>query len=221
MKRFRVWDLPLRLFHWSLALLLLLQWGIAEWEWLGMQWHLRLGYALLALLAFRLLWGVAGSENARFAHFLRGPRAVYAHARTLVQRVPAHSIGHNPLGGWSVVAMLAGVAVQLVSGLYSSDEIMHEGPLAARASARMVEFMTDVHEANKWVLLGLVALHLAAVAWHVLVKREDLVSAMLSGRKALPADPGLRFAAGWRALVLFALSAAAVTALVMWAQGRL
>jgi len=215
--RYRVWDLPIRLFHWSLALLVLLQFGIAEWQWLDMQWHVRLGYALLALLAFRVLWGCFGSDSARFSRFLFGPRAVLAYARTALQRTPAHAAGHNPLGGWSVLAMLACLAVQVISGLYTSDEIMTEGPLAARASADWVELMGDVHEANQYVLLGLIALHLAAIAWHALGRREALLSAMLTGRKALPTDPGLRFAGTWRALVLLLTSAGATWALVAWA----
>lgn len=217
MNRYRVWDLPVRLFHWSLVLLVLLQFGIAEWQWLDMQWHVRIGYAMLALLGFRLLWGCFGSDSARFGRFLRGPRAVLAYARTALQRTPAHAAGHNPLGGWSVVAMLACLAVQVISGLYASDEIMTEGPLAARASADWVEFMGDVHAVNQYVLLGLIALHLAAIAWHALGRREALLGAMVTGRKALPADPGLRFAGAWRALVLLLVSAGATWALVYWA----
>ena len=221
MNRYRVWDLPVRLFHWSLVLLVLLQFGIAEWQWLDMQWHVRIGYAMLALLGFRLLWGCFGSDSARFGRFLRGPRAVRAYARTALQRTPAHAAGHNPLGGWSVLAMLACLAVQVISGLYTSDEIMTEGPLAAHASADWVEFMGDVHEVNKNVLLALIGLHLAAIAWHALGKREDLVSAMFSGRRRLPHDPGLRFAGVGRALGLLAICAGLVAALVYWAQGRL
>lgn len=221
MNRHKVWDLPVRAFHWSLALLVLLQWGTAEWEWLDMQWHARFGYAVLALLGFRLLWGFAGSTNARFVNFLRGPRKVLAYARTALRREPDHAAGHNPLGGWSVLALLACLAVQVVSGLFTSDDILAEGPLVARASADWVEFMGDVHEVNKNVLLALIGLHLAAIAWHALGKREDLVSAMFSGRRRLPHDPGLRFAGVGRALGLLAICAGLVAALVYWAQGRL
>jgi cytochrome b len=217
--RYKVWDLPLRAFHWSLVLLVLLQWGTAQWEWLDMQWHTRFGYALLALLGFRLLWGFVGSDSARFANFLRGPRAVLAYARTAVRRSRWPGVGHNPLGAWSVVALLACLTLQAVSGLYTSDEILAEGPLVAHASSGWVEFMSDVHGINKNVLLGLIALHLAAVAWHALGKREELVSAMFSGRRRLPRDPGLRFAGVGRALVLLVVCAGLVVALVYWAQG--
>lgn len=220
MTRYKVWDLPLRAFHWSLVLLVLLQWGTAQWEWLDMQWHARFGYALLALLGFRLLWGFVGSDSARFANFLRGPRAVLAHARTALQRRPEDAAGHNPLGGWSVVALLACLLVQAVSGLYTSDEILAQGPLVARAGSDWVDFMGDVHEINKNVLLGLIGLHLAAIAWHALGKREELVSAMFSGRRRLPRDPGLRFAGVGRALVLLVVCAGLVVALVYWAQGQ-
>lgn len=220
MNRYKVWDLPVRLFHWSVVLLVLLQWGTAEWEWLDMQWHTRFGYALLALLGFRLLWGFVGSDNARFANFLRGPRAVLAYARTALQRTPEHGAGHNPMGAWSVVALLACLVVQVVSGLYTSEDILAEGPLVAHASSDWVDFMGDVHETNKNVLLVLIGLHLAAIGWHALGKREDLVSAMFSGRKRLPEDPELRFAGVGRALVLLVVCAASVAALVYWAQGQ-
>src|SRR6185312_12815507 len=104
-----VWDLPTRLFHWALAILILLQYGTAEWHWLSMRWHVWLGYATLALLLFRVFWGFAGSQTARFADFVRGPRRVFVYMRELLAARATfdagHNPGHNPMGGWSVLAM--------------------------------------------------------------------------------------------------------------------
>ncbi|HET7843789.1 MAG TPA: cytochrome b/b6 domain-containing protein [Xanthomonadales bacterium] len=216
-QKFLLWDVPTRLFHWSLALLILLQWGTAEWHWLDMDWHFRFGYATLALLLFRLLWGFLGSDSARFSGFLRGPGAVFAYLRTLHRREPEFLAGHNPVGGWSVVALLACVAVQAVTGLFSGeeDEALY-GPLAGWLGDDAIDAITDVHEANKNVLLALIVVHVLGVLWHLFVKRENLVRAMLGGRATLREDPKLRFAGLWLAIVLAILCGFAVWALVAY-----
>lgn len=214
LREYRLWDLPTRLFHWSLVLLVLLQWLTGEYELLPMRWHYLGGYAILALLLFRLLWGFLGSQSSRFASFVRGPLAVLRYARTIHHRAPENLAGHNPLGGWSVLALLACLLLQVVTGLFASDDVLVAGPFAASVSEDVSEFFTEVHEYNKIVLLALIGAHVLAVLWHLLGKRENLLAAMLTGRRALPEDPALRFAGVFRALVLFALSVAAVWALV-------
>lgn len=216
--RYLLWDLPTRLFHWLLALLILLQWGTAEWHWLDMKWHFWFGYATLALLLFRLLWGVLGSDSARFSRFVRGPGAVFAYLRTLHRREPEFLAGHNPLGGWSVLALLACVAIQAVTGLFSGeeDEALY-GPLAGWLGDSTIHTITEVHEFNKNVLLALIVVHVLGVFWHLFVKRENLIGAMLGGRARLREDPKLNFAGLGLAVVLAGSCAAAVWALVTFA----
>jgi len=216
-RKFLLWDLPTRVFHWLLALLILLQWGTGEWHWLDMRWHFYGGYAILALLLFRLCWGFVGSDSARFSRFLRGPSAVLGYLRTLLRREPEYLAGHNPVGGWSVLALLACIAVQSVTGLFSgdADEALY-GPLAGWLGDHAIDTITDVHEATKNVLLALIVVHVAGVLWHLFVKRENLVAAMLGGRAPLREDPRLRFRGLWLAVVLAGMCAGAVWALVTY-----
>lgn len=212
----RVWDLPTRVFHWALVALVLAQWCSAEWNLLSMDWHFRFGYALLALVLFRIAWGFVGSDSARFSHFLAGPSRIGDYAPTLAARTPSAHAGHNPLGGWAVVAMLCVLLAQSVTGLFATDDISLFGPLAERVSADVAETMTEVHESLTDVIVILVGLHLAAVAWYALWKRDRLVAAMVSGRKALAADPHLRFAGLGRAALVMAVCGGVVWAIVVF-----
>ena len=211
---YRVWDLPVRLTHWLLVVLIALQYASGQFELFGMEWHMRLGQVTLALLVFRVLWGFFGSDNARFAHFLRGPGAVWRHAATLFRREPGSYPGHNPLGGWSIVLMFAVLLAQAVTGLFSSDDLGNAGPFADRVSEHTARLLTRWHKKGKDVLLILIALHLAGVGWHAWFKREALIRPMLSGRRALAADPALRFAGLGLAAFLALLSGALVWAAV-------
>jgi cytochrome b len=197
-----VWDLPLRIFHWGLALLVVAQVTTASIGGNAMQYHAWGGYAILALVAFRILWGFLGGTHARFSDFVRGPRAVLAY----LKGGPAGA-GHNPLGGWSVMAMLASLATQAVTGLFASDDIMMDGPLAKHVSGRTVEIATAIHDANGWLLVGLACLHVAAILFYLIVKKRNLTAAMVVGGRsdAQGAHGGLA-----RAAVLLAASAAAV-----------
>lgn len=208
--RVRIWDLPTRLFHWAFAVLVIVAWLTGEFagsDW--RHWHMRFGYAALALLTFRLLWGFAGSRYARFAGFPLSLRAAF---RPMQPR--ANGAGHSPLGALSVYALLASVAVQVVTGMMSSDDY-NEGPWLQFVSERTASLMGTVHAVNQWVLLALVALHLAAIAWYSL-RGKPLVRAMLTGDRsdvagAPAAEDGLPVR--MRALVL-ALLAVALTAVV-------
>lgn len=195
MVRIRVWDLPLRLFHWSLALVLTgsLVTGLFGSE-LGLwaaQWHKLFGYTVLSLLLFRLLWGFAGGTYSRFSSFLRGPRAASDYlAELLGKRTPQTRLGHNPLGGWSVLAMLVSALVQAMTGLFLSDEDLGlEGPLSKFVSSAMADRLGTVHETNFVLLLFLIALHLCAIAFYRFAKGENLVKPMITGVKELPAAP--------------------------------
>lgn len=213
----RVWDLPTRAFHWTLALLIALQYATGEFHFLDMRWHFWLGYATLALIAFRVLWGFFGSQTSRFGDFVHGPRAVFAYVREQFSANPQAHIGHNALGGWSVLALLAGVAVQAVSGLFASDGIDTDGPLVAHVSDASVKLMTRVHAWTQDILLILIGLHIVAVLLYWLLKHDDLITPMLSGRKRVAQVRDLRFVSAWLALALLAICAMLVAALVWWA----
>jgi cytochrome b len=212
----RVWDLPTRLFHWALTTLIVMQYATGAYHLLDMRWHYWFGYATLALLAFRLLWGFVGSQTSRFADFLRGPDAVLRHVRAYLHQNTQSGIGHNPLGGWSVLAMLGCVLVQAISGLFASDEISEQGAFAEHVSAHTMRLMTWLHDWNQNLLLLLIALHVVAVLLHLLLKHDNLIVPMFSGRKSLPDAPGLHFVSNGRALLLLVVCAAAVAALVWY-----
>lgn len=215
----RVWDLPTRLFHWALVLLVTASLVTGEFDSIlgatTLEWHKRSGLAILALLAFRLLWGFAGGTHARFASFLRGPRNVIGYAKGLLAgREQAEGAGHNPLGGWSVIAMLSALAVQVSTGLFLVDEDYgFEGPLARYASSAVADFLAEVHEVNYGVIGTLVALHLAAIAWYTVVKRQDLVRAMVTGVRRLA--PGTEDSRGGGLATAAAIAIAAGAA--VWA----
>lgn len=181
----RIWDLPTRLFHWALAICVLglIITGNVGGSW--MNWHLRFGYAVLTLLLFRVVWGFAGGHWSRFGAFLYGPGAVLRYLRG--QSRPHERAGHNPLGALSVFGLLTVLAVQVGTGLVSDDEIAFFGPLVGLVSSSTVSAATGYHkEVGKLLVLALVVLHLAAIAFYRLVKGERLVGPMLHGDKRLP-----------------------------------
>lgn len=183
MNKIYVWDLPTRLFHWSLVALVAFQWLSGEMEDELMELHLLGGYAILALVAFRLLWGVAGGPYARFGNFLRGVGPTLEYARALRANNAPRYLGHNPLGGWMIVALLAMLALQGVTGLFASDDVMTAGPLHHLVSDQVGEVLTELHEGSFNVLMTLVVLHVASILAHRLFKGENLVKPMLTGYK--------------------------------------
>lgn len=207
----RVWDLPTRLFHWSLAATTLALVVTAKLGGNAMEWHLRLGYAMLALLAFRLVWGLVGGHWSRFASFLYSPRRLWRYLRGRGDEA-RDGVGHSPLGALSVFALLATLLAQVGSGLMSDDEIAFFGPLTRFVPGDWVGLATWYHkDVGQYLLYGLVALHLLAILFYVLVRRRALVRAMLHGDKQLPRHtPASRDdgASRTRAAVVAALSAA-------------
>ncbi len=187
----RIWDLPTRVFHWSLALsvggALVTGWVGGNW----MVWHGRLGVLIAGLLAFRLAWGVLGSTYVRFGQVLHLPRSLPAYLRG-----EWHGGGHNPLGWLSVLAMLAALGFQVASGLVANDDIAFTGPLYRLVDSDTSASLTSLHRQGLWLVVALVVLHLAALLFYRLVHGENLVEAMLHGKRRVPADKPVKPASG-------------------------
>lgn len=193
-----VWDLPTRLFHWTLAALIGFSWWTAENKQLEL--HIYSGLAILTLLIFRLLWGLFGSSTARFRNFVKGPAVVLAYVRDMRGW---RAIGHSPLGALSVVALLGLVLLQVASGLINSDnDGLNEGPLARMVSVEAVDLANKVHALIFNVLLAFIALHVAAVLFYRLFLGKKLVGAMIHGRAVIDPDTEpMRPARWWTALL--------------------
>jgi cytochrome b len=209
-----VWDLPVRLFHWILVGLIATSWITAEIGGNAMAIHQWSGFGILTLVLFRLLWGFFGGGYARFSSFVRSPAKALAYARALAGGRPPFFPGHNPLGGWMVLTLLASLLLQAGTGLFANDDIMTEGPLARHVSSAASDLLSKVHEINFKVLLTLAGLHIAAALFYLLAKRDNLILPMIHGRKRLPAGFDQEAPDGrprlWLAALLLALCASAV-----------
>ena len=204
--RAKLWDGPVRLVHWLLVALIAFSWWSAEEE--HLQWHRWSGYAIIGLLIFRIWWGFAGSGAARFSSFVRGPRATLAYVRSLGSRSPSHVPGHNPLGAWSVIAILVNLIVQVGTGLFAVDvDAFEAGPLSDRVSFELGREIAEIHDLSFTVLQWLVVLHVAAVLFYLVWKRTNLIGPMVTGKRLFPEDPGLAGAPWWRLILGVVLAA--------------
>ncbi len=178
-----VWDLPVRIFHWALVLLVGSQIVTATIGGNAMEYHALGGCTILTLVLFRILWGFAGGTHARFGDFVRGPSAVAHYAQQLIKGAVATHRGHNPLGGWSVVLMLVSLTVQATTGLFANDDVMMEGPLAKHVTEDTSAMFTAIHDINAGILLTLISLHILAVLFYLLRRKQNLIGPMFTGRK--------------------------------------
>jgi cytochrome b len=210
--RVRVWDWLTRAIHWLLVALIPFAWWTYKTD--RMQWHRTAGYAVLALLTCRLFWGVFGSETARFASFVRGPRSAWRYLTGKMQS----TIGHNPLGGWSVVALFALLSAQATLGLFAADdEGLESGPFANTISFDAAQSAEHWHGLLFNVLLALIGLHIAAILFYLL-RGNNLVWPMIGGTKFVPGQEAApKQASVSRALIAVAL-AAAVFAWLWWVE---
>jgi len=207
MHKIPVWDLPLRIFHWSLASLVIAAIISGKIGGNAFDWHLPIGYAVLTLLLFRLVWGIVGGYHARFANFVRGPRTIVAYLRGQL----AAPAGHNPLGALSVVAMLTLLLVQGGLGLFANDDVLVEGPLYKLVSKNTSDWLTGWHKTNFYLILGLIGLHLGAILYYQIARRRNLTRAMIVGHQEIPhAEPPTPPAGGSTALALAILAGCAL-----------
>lgn len=213
MKTVEAWDLPTRLFHWILAVLILCAYLSYEYGDVQMKWHMWNGYAILTLCLYRVLWGILGSSTARFGDFVRGPRRIWGYVLSLRNGQEERYLGHNPLGACMVLALLLLILGQGSLGLFTSDDIFVDGPLVFLASSDWVSFAGSLHRIGFWVIVGFVSLHILAALFYVFVKRENLVRAMVNGRKPVKQAPSaaqLQKAPLHRALFLLLFSAGVI-----------
>jgi cytochrome b len=209
--RQHVWDLPTRLFHWALVILLAFSWWSAEnFE---MEWHRRSGLAVVGRLLFRNLWGIFGTNTSRFGQFVRGPGAVLSYLRPSQseQRV---AIGHNPLGGWSVIIMLLLLGVQTVSGLFAVDvDGIESGPLSYLVDFDQGRVAAGVHDLTFTLLQVVIVLHVVAVLFYLVVKRRNLIGPMITGFRRVPdgaPSQSATLAPRWRLAAALIIAAVAV-----------
>ena len=179
-KEVAVWDIWVRLFHWTLVALIGFSWLSAELGGNWMIWHTQAGFITAGLIIFRVIWGVAGSWSARFSQFVRSPKQVMAYIKG---EDKSEHLSHNPLGALGVLAILLLVALQVLTGLFSNDDIFIEGPLAHLISYDLSLEITEIHEAVFNLLLLVVATHILAVLYHQKIRKEPLIQSMLHGRK--------------------------------------
>lgn len=211
MAKVKVWDLPTRVFHWTIVALVVTSWAMAE---LGeMDFHLWSGLAVLTLVIFRILWGIFGSTTARFADFIAPPRAAIDYLKATLRSEKRLYAGHNPAGGWAVVGLIALLGLQASTGLFSHDDINFKGPLAYMVSKDVSSLFTELHEVLFNLILAAAAVHVAAAFYYLLFKRENLIRPMVTGLKdenQVPPGTKLSFVNPLFAVILLAASAALV-----------
>lgn len=214
----KVWDAPVRLVHWLLVFLVAVSWWTAEEG--EMQWHYWSGLTIVGLLVFRIYWGFAGPETARFSRFVKGPGEVIGYAGKLFRHDYRASFGHNPLGALSVVAILLALVTQVGLGLFASDtDGLESGPLSPYVSYEFSKDAGDLHEDAFNILLVLIGLHIAAIIFYLVVKRINLIGPMITGsRKAANVEgpaSGIAAVPIWRFLLGVAIAALTVW-LIVW-----
>ncbi|WP_298447518.1 cytochrome b/b6 domain-containing protein [uncultured Marinobacter sp.] len=208
MKSIALWDLPTRLFHWLLVVAVTGSLVTVSLGGTWMLWHERFGITIVGLISFRLAWGVLGSTYARFLHFFPKPSAIRVYLKG-----DWRGLGHNPLGALSVLAMLGLLGFQAVTGLFATDAIAFNGPLYRAVSSDWNDTITSWHKFTEWFIYGLLGLHIASVLFYTLVKKDNLITPMVSGRKKVEETQVEERAGGGPLAFVVAL---AVAAFAVW-----
>lgn len=213
MNQVLVWDFPIRFFHWSLVILTV---GLFYTGFAGeMVWHFRLGYGILTLVFFRIFWGFFGSSYARFNSFLFKPLEIFIYLKNLFNlHSEKHYLGHNPLGGLSVIVLLGLILVQSISGLFTTDDIASEGALFVLVSNKVASFFTTLHKTNFKLIIAMVVIHIGAIYFYFLYKKENLIKPMLTGYKNSVELPILKSVKMWVALIFLLISSFLVVLIV-------
>lgn len=215
-----VWDWPVRVMHWGLVLAVFGAWLTRELEGDWFAWHVRCGYAVIVIVVVRLVWGLMGTRHARFANFVKGPVAVLQDLRGMVQRDSMPSTGHTAAGAWMIMALLAMLLAQGVTGLFANDQVYQTGPLFGYLSGKLSDRLTTVHKQIFDLLWIAIAIHVAAALFYWLVKRRNLILPMVTGRKArheVPVGDEIDSSRGIWAIAIAALVIGALTVLVQTA----
>jgi len=224
----RVWDLPIRLFHVLIILLVAVQWWTGEnldepvvaGGWDPFVLHVWSGCSILALVLFRIVWGLVGSTTARFGHFLKGPVSIVRYLGGLFSRKQPHLAGHNPLGGWAVMLMLGFLLAMPLMGLFAADaDLMGAGPAGPLSDMAGEDLANDLAHwhGDAWdIFMILFFIHIAAALFYLIVKRQNLIGAMITGRDHVDGAETLRFRPLWLALLILAVTGGAVGAAVAW-----
>jgi cytochrome b len=194
-QRIKLWDLPTRLFHWLLVILIAAAMITGQVGGSAIEWHGKIGLAILGLITFRLTWGLIGSSHARFANFFPTPSSVRAYLQGQWK-----GVGHNPLGSFSVFGLLALITLQVTTGLLGNDDIAFNGPLSGLISKALSDKLTGLHKLSSNLLIALIALHLAAILFYVHIKKDNLLKPMITGWKEVKPGEG-KSATGGGALV--------------------
>jgi cytochrome b len=205
-KIIRVWDFPTRLFHWLLVISIIAAYVSNKCGVSYFKYHLWCGYFIIVLVIFRIVWGLVGTYHSRFINFIRNPFSTFKYTRSLLKGKSANYAGHNPLGALMVVALLLGLLVQAISGLFSNDEIFNLGPLYAYVGNELSLRLTSLHRQLFYWIIGAVTLHIIAVLFHVFIKRDNIVKTMFTGKKnhhTLANDVSIKSSKIWLAVLIF------------------
>jgi cytochrome b len=227
-KTIKIWDVPVRIFHWSLVLLFIAAYVTNNLGSDYFTYHVWSGYALIVLVSFRIVWGLVGTYHARFNHFVKNPIATALYALSVFKKKDKHYLGHNPLGAVMVVMLLITILIQGITGLFANDEIFNLGPLYAYINDDLSLQLTSLHRQLFYWILGAVTLHILAVIVHVIVKRDNIIKSMFTGKKNVPAAeaegaslPDDQVAIGsskiWRAFVILITLIAILTTVLLTA----
>jgi len=215
MKAVKVWDVPTRLFHWALVAIFIFQYVTAELLDDAIQLHFYGGYVALGIILFRIIWGFVGTYHARFSSFVYSPSTAFKYAKNSAQGKAQTYLGHNPLGGYSVLAILAVMLSQAISGLFMTDDIFSDGPYYNVFSNAIDDAMNYVHHNAVTLMYGLIVLHLIAIIWYSVKKKQGLLPAMLHGNKVSSEDIKHKVVTPWLRFLMVALIVAAAVYLLV------
>lgn len=213
-----VWDWPVRVMHWGLVVAVFGAWLTRELEGDWFAWHVRCGYAVIVIACVRLVWGFVGTRHARFSNFVRGPKTVLHDLRALVQRDAEGNVGHTPAGAWMIVALLAMLLAQGLTGLFSNDQVYQTGPLFGYVTGETSDRLTTLHKQIFDVLWIAILIHVLAAFFYLLVKRRNLIVPMFSGKKSRSDVPVGEEIETSRGVVAIVIAAVVITALIVLVQ---